>query len=333
MPLPVSFRSGAHRGKYHPRDGALYVSGMAGWGTYTPDDGCLARVRHVGKGTQLPTGFHLHDNGIRIDFAEPVDARVAADPARHFAQCWNYRYGGGYGSDEYSTRHEGLRGHDHLPITGVVVAADGKSVFLEIPEIQPVDQIHLLVATAPEVEHELFLTANRLDDAFPGARERTLALSPHPRLADTARALNTRPNPFAAPIAGEARSVEIAVGPNLSYLPRQVTVTAGETVKLTLANPDTVPHNLALVKPGSVARVGAAANALVTDPEAAARQYVPEGEDVLAWTDITPPGGTATIFFRAPPPGRYPFLCTFPGHWMAMQGELVVVPPETAAAK
>ena len=32
-----------------------------------------------------------------------------------------------------------------------------------------------------------------------------------------------------------------------------------------------------------------------------------------------------TIWFRVPgEPGRYPFLCTFPGHWMAMQGELVV---------
>ena len=101
-------------------------------------------------------------------------------------------------------------------------------------------------------------------------------------------------------------------------------VTAGEIVRLTLVNPDTVPHNLALLEPGSVARVGAAANALVTDPEAAARQYVPEGDDVLVWTDITPPGGRSSIFFRAPAPGRYPFLCTFPGHWMAMQGEMVV---------
>lgn len=324
VPLPVSFRSGAHRGKFNPRDGALYVTGMAGWGTYTPDDGCLARVRYVGRRAQLPTGFHLHDNGLRVDFAEPVDARVAADPARHFAQSWNYRYGGGYGSDEYSARHEGLRGHDHLPITGVIVADDRRSLFLEMPEIQPVDQIHLLVATAPGVEHDLFLTANRLDAPFPGARGRTLPLAPHPRVADTARALNTRPNPFAAAIEGDAHDVEIGVGPGLSYLPRQVTVRAGETVRLTFVNPDTVPHNLALVKPGAVPRVGAAVNALVSDPEAAARQYIPAGEDVLVWTDITPPGGRMTISFRAPPPGRYPFLCTFPGHWMAMQGEMVV---------
>ena len=83
----------------------------------------------------------------------------------------------------------------------------------------------------------------------------------------------------------------------------------------------------------AAARVGAAANALVTDPEAAARQYVPQSDDVLAWTDITPPGERTTIWFRAPAePGRYPFLCTFPGHWMAMQGELVVTPPQPGEA-
>jgi azurin len=32
-----------------------------------------------------------------------------------------------------------------------------------------------------------------------------------------------------------------------------------------------------------------------------------------------------SIFFRAPDkPGRYPFLCTFPGHWMVMNGVMIV---------
>jgi len=32
-----------------------------------------------------------------------------------------------------------------------------------------------------------------------------------------------------------------------------------------------------------------------------------------------------TISFRAPAePGRYPYLCTFPGHWMIMNGDLIV---------
>src|SRR4029077_16189164 len=39
VPLAGDFLSGAHRGKFHPGDGQLYVSGMGGWGTYTPKDG------------------------------------------------------------------------------------------------------------------------------------------------------------------------------------------------------------------------------------------------------------------------------------------------------
>jgi azurin len=37
------------------------------------------------------------------------------------------------------------------------------------------------------------------------------------------------------------------------------------------------------------------------------------------------PGAQFTIHFDAPKsPGRYPFLCTFPGHWVVMNGALVV---------
>jgi azurin len=55
------------------------------------------------------------------------------------------------------------------------------------------------------------------------------------------------------------------------------------------------------------------------------RQYVPQTDDVLAYTDIVAPQQTATIYFDAPrTKGRYPYLCTFPGHWMVMNGELVV---------
>jgi hypothetical protein len=71
--------------------------------------------------------------------------------------------------------------------------------------------------------------------------------------------------------------------------------------------------------------VGEAANRLVADPRAVLRHYVPESDKVVAWTDIVEPGGSQTIHFEAPrTPGRYPYLCSFPGHWMVMNGVLVV---------
>ena len=55
------------------------------------------------------------------------------------------------------------------------------------------------------------------------------------------------------------------------------------------------------------------------------KQYVPNSDDLLAYTDVVAPGGQFTIDFRAPTaPGRYPFLCTFPGHWMVMNGVMIV---------
>ncbi|MFP6677234.1 MAG: plastocyanin/azurin family copper-binding protein, partial [Pirellulaceae bacterium] len=92
-----------------------------------------------------------------------------------------------------------------------------------------------------------------------------------------------------------------------------------------LANPDVVPHNWVLLKPGTLRRVGEQANRLISDPEAAIRQYVPQTSDVLAFTDIVMPKDQFTIYFNAPTePGRYPYLCTFPGHWLVMNGEMIV---------
>ena len=90
-------------------------------------------------------------------------------------------------------------------------------------------------------------------------------------------------------------------------------------------NPDVVPHNWVLAKPGTLAAVGTLADALIADPEAVARHYVPKTDDVVAYTDITDPGKQQTIQFTVPDViGRYPFLCTFPGHWKLMNGVLVV---------
>jgi azurin len=86
-----------------------------------------------------------------------------------------------------------------------------------------------------------------------------------------------------------------------------------------------VPHNWVLIKPATLERVGDLANKIVSDPEAAVRHYVPASDDVLVYTDITGPNERFTIHFRAPTAkGRYPFLCTFPGHWMVMNGQMIV---------
>ena len=327
VPLSGEFRSGAHRGRFNPADGQLYVSGMQGWGCYTPEDGNFERVRYTGDPVQLPITCRAHENGIALTFTSPLDRQTAAQAGNHFAQCWNYRYSAAYGSPEFSTRHFGIRGHDWLPIKAAHVGSDGQTLFLEIPDLQPVNQLHLRVQSDTDRRHDLFVTIHQLAPPFTdfaGYEPSRKAIQPHPILADLALATKTIPNPHGRKIKG-ARRITIETGSNLSYQTRSFRVRPGEEIELTLANPDVVPHNWALVKPGTLRRVGELANRLISDPEAAVRHYIPQTEDVLSYTDVVLPRGKFTIWFRAPEqPGNYPYLCTFPGHWLVMNGEMIV---------
>lgn len=327
VPLPGEFRSGAHRGRFNPQDGQLYVSGMQGWGSYTPDDGDFERVRYTGSRVQQPVAFHLHENGVAVTFSEKLDADAASKAGSHFAQAWNYRYSGGYGSPEFSAQHVGTQGHDTLPIASAHVLKDGRTLFLELPDLQPVNVLHLLLQPEAGTDRELFITAHQLDKPFtdfPGYQPVAKTIAPHPMIADLLFATKKVPNPFQKKLKG-AREIVIETAGNLSYATRSFTVKAGEPIRFTLENPDVVPHNWALIKPGTLHRVGDLANRLIANPEAAARQYIPESSDVLAYTDIVLPREKFTIDFEAPnEPGRYPYLCTFPGHWLVMNGEMIV---------
>jgi putative heme-binding domain-containing protein len=331
VPLPIEFRSGSHRGRFHPRDGHLYVSGMGGWGTYTVADGSFQRVRYLeqDEGATLPIAMHAHENGVLVTFSRPLEGTFAAEPRSHFAQAWNYRYGAGYGSPEFSTRHPGMPGHDPMAIRAAHVLDDGRSLFLELPDLQPVNQLHLHLGLRPGQALDLFATVHRLAAPFtalPGYRPAAKTIAAHPILADLAGAAAAVPNPWRWRIPNsQPIKVTIEAGTNLSFDTRSFRVPAGAVVSLTFGNPDVVPHNWALVRPDSLSRVGALANALVSEPDAAARQYIPRSDDVLVYTDLVYPQERATIHFRAPrEPGRYPYLCTFPGHWMVMNGVMIV---------
>jgi len=65
---------------------------------------------------------------------------------------------------------------------------------------------------------------------------------------------------------------------------------------------------------------------LAADPIAINIHYVPEMEGIIAMSPLVYPGEQYAIYFDSPDePGEYPFVCTFPGHWMIMRGILEVV--------
>jgi azurin len=327
VPLDGEFRAGVHRGRFNPKDGQLYVSGMAGWGTYTPDEGCFQRVRYTGGPVQLPRSFQAKENGILVSFTSKIDPKIASDTSNYFLQAWNYRYSAGYGSQEYSTTHYGTIGHDVLEIKAVHLLPDGFSLFLEVPDLQPSNQVYLRYRVDSWPARDIFATVHDLGAPFvdiPGYRPVKKTIAAHPILTDISVAAKSVPNPYRKAIGG-ARAITIEAGKNLSFVQRTLKVKIGESIKLTFSNPDVVPHNWALVKPDSRERVGDFANKLIADPDAVAQQYIPKSDDVLFFTDIVPANGSFTIYFKAPlAKGSYPYICTFPGHWMVMNGELIV---------
>jgi azurin len=82
-----------------------------------------------------------------------------------------------------------------------------------------------------------------------------------------------------------------------------------------------LPHNWALVRPGTEAAV-----ALAGLNKGEASGFVDPSPDVLAYTPLAAAQQTVEITFTAPPAGTYPYICTVPGHYLMMKGTLTVTP-------
>jgi azurin/DNA-binding transcriptional ArsR family regulator len=103
-------------------------------------------------------------------------------------------------------------------------------------------------------------------------------------------------------------------------------VEAGAAVQIVLVNPDAMPHNLVVGKPGSLQEIGTAGGAIPMPSDPAVKPFVPDTPLVLHATRLLQQGETEQLGFTAPKePGEYVYLCTFPGHWVRMYGVMLVV--------
>jgi putative heme-binding domain-containing protein len=116
----------------------------------------------------------------------------------------------------------------------------------------------------------------------------------------------------------------------MRYTVDQFAVTVGQPLKIIFTNPDATDHNLVVVKPGALEEVGMAANEMARDPRNANSNFIPKEKRSLILEASPMIGPTRkslvhVLRFNAPTePGIYPFVCTFPGHWVIMKGDLVV---------
>lgn len=126
---------------------------------------------------------------------------------------------------------------------------------------------------------------------------------------------------FAAPV--DAELVVVPARNAMRYETLRLEAPAGATVRLVLDNSETTSpamvHNAVVLRSTvDIDRVGQAA--------ASAPDNIPDDAAILAYTPLAQPRARTAVVFTMPAPGDYPFICTFPGHYQAMQGTLVSVP-------
>ena len=145
--------------------------------------------------------------------------------------------------------------------------------------------------------------------------------------AGAAAAPSTSAAPPAAPVH-DGRAIEITADDTMKFSVAEIAAKPGEKLTVTLLNLGTTPkfsmgHNWLLLAPMSDMQpfLVAAAEAVTTD-------YVPatQKDRVLAATKLLGPKERDTVTFTAPTtPGRYEFVCSFPGHYqVGMRGVLIV---------
>jgi len=133
--------------------------------------------------------------------------------------------------------------------------------------------------------------------------------------------MNVQPQVYQSDTSALGRVVELRTeGSDLSYDVTKIEAKAGEQLTIRYINASEMYHNVVLVKSEDDIRpVGIAAL------QAYQNDYIPEGEmnRILAYTKLADPGETVELTFTVPPPGIYPYICTYSGHFTSMQGRLI----------
>jgi glucose/arabinose dehydrogenase/azurin len=136
----------------------------------------------------------------------------------------------------------------------------------------------------------------------------------------------------AASVRKELRELHVSlfvirtVREQMRYDTPRLVVEAGKPFEIIFENVDFMSHNLLIVRPNTREKIGLAAAAMKPEElDSEGRSYVPATSDVLAATKMLQTGEKETVRLTAPTAeGECEYLCTFPGHYQVMRGQLIV---------
>ena len=97
---------------------------------------------------------------------------------------------------------------------------------------------------------------------------------------------------------------------------QKITLTLNHTGKM---SKEIMGHNFVLLKKETNLNDFAQRAMLARENE-----YIPDGNETIAYTKMIGGGESDTITFTAPEKGSYTYICSFPGHYGLMRGVLIV---------
>jgi putative membrane-bound dehydrogenase-like protein len=208
-------------------------------------------------------------------------------------------------------------------LTGMVIAGDGFSVPLAGPWRARVEETwdggrpREILTSVPIAEQFLMANSpitNMLGEVTPASSSRT------PSTGASASA--------AAPTPGTPGALAVAlsvVTGEMKFNLTTITARAGQRIEITFDNTDDMQHNIVIFKRGDMAAYEKELYGSMNDANAQARGFVPDSPNVLIASQLLNARESTVLAFDAPTePGDYPFVCSFPGHWMTMRGVLRV---------
>jgi azurin len=122
------------------------------------------------------------------------------------------------------------------------------------------------------------------------------------------------------------REFNLTANDQMRFNLKEIIVKEGDLIKVNFENigrmaKNIMGHNFILLK--QYVDLAAFAAKAMTAKE---NEYIPsdETDKIIVFTKLLGPGENTTIEFTAPAKGIYKYICSFPGHYISMQGTLIV---------
>lgn len=345
FPFRRGFSSGILRMNWGS-DGSMFV-GMTsrGWSSTGKAEYGLQRLTWSGIMPFEVQTVKAQPDGFELEFTMPVDEKTARDAGTYKLSTFTYKYHHIYGSPVINQSGRNIK--------AVVVSADHKRVRLVLDSLKEgyiheirMEGLRAENGNTPLLHNYGYYTLNRIPDGEKitltaenkptGSMEGMLDMAgmDHHQMGnmpaasgtvkgntDAAKHVTQQPESWTK---GPDKTILLGTKPGLKFDITNITLKAGTKVKLTFANADDMLHNFVLTTPGSGNAVGEMALKMGLDGEK--YDFVPGSPKVLAHTVLLQPGKSDTIYFTVPKtPGVYPFICTYPGHYMVMKGQIKVI--------